>query len=215
MTRYHSVFNIFRIAAILISLVASGVAFAQSRPMSSAADITAQATAALMRKDYPEALRLNLKAAELGNAQAQTNLGAMFQDGAGVERNYREAMKWYQMAARAGNVQAEKNIGDLYIDMSVPEMCRDRQTGAVSHGCFWMRDRDSPNEIEALKWYLRAAEKGHPGAMTNLARLFALGHGAKQDCAAARRWLNKAANAGNQAALENIRSGVWGCENRP
>jgi len=197
-------------AASVTILMMHTPASSQSEPTSDIAGITAKATTALMMKDYPEALRLNLKAAELGDPQAQTNLGAMFQDGAGVERNYSEAMRWYQMAAKAGNVQAEKNIGDLYMDMEVPSRCRNRSTGAVSLGCFWVKGPEAPNEIEAIKWYLRAAEEGHPGAMTNLGRMFALGYGVKQNCAAARQWLSKAATAGNQAAAENIRSGVGG-----
>jgi TPR repeat protein len=194
--------------AIILTISAS--AHAQSTSATGVAGITANAADALRRKDYPEALRLYLKAAESGDPQAQNNLGAMFQDAVGVERNFNEAMKWYQMSAKAGNVHAEKNIGDLYMDMEVPAMCRDRETGSVSLGCFWVRDPDDPKEIEALKWYLRAAEKGHPGAMTNLGRMFALGYGAKKNCAAARQWFKRAASAGNQAAIENLKSGVGG-----
>jgi uncharacterized protein len=176
----------------------------------SVAEMIAKADAAFAEKDFPEALRWNLRAAELGDARAQNNLGAMFQDGVGVYRNYNEALKWYRMAASGGNVQAQKNLGDLYEDISVPSMCRDPESGNVSLGCFWVRDPNDPNDIEAVKWYLRAAEKGHAGAMTNLARMFSLGYGAKKNCAAARIWLNKAASAGNEAAVDNLRSGVGG-----
>lgn len=200
-------FQLFWISLIvvLISLTAGTTAEAQG-----AKQITQNAMAALIRRDYPEALRLNLKAAEMGDAQAQTNLGAMFQDGLGVERNYDEAMRWYLMAALVGHVQAEKNLGDLYMEMEVPEKCRDSNTGAVSLGCLWIRNPDDPNEIEALKWYLRAAEHGHPGAMTNLGRMFANGYGVKKNCGAAKKWLTKAAAAGNQPAMENLRTGAGG-----
>src|SRR5262249_21697897 len=155
--------------------------------------------------DFPEALRLYLKAAELGDPQAQTNVGAIFQDGAGVDRNPDEAMKWYLRAANGGNVQAEKNLGDLYIDKSLPAECRDPRTGEFhGEGCFWIRASPDPNITEGLKWYLKAAEQGHPGAMTNLGRLYALGYGVKTDCVTAGKWLKKAAAAGNQAAKDNL-----------
>jgi TPR repeat protein len=186
------------------------VVLAASAQTLSVEEMIAKADAAFAAKDFPEALRWNLKAAELGNARAQNNLGAMFQDGVGVYRNYNEALKWYLMAASGGNVQAQKNLGDLYEDIGVPSMCRDPESKKVSLGCFWVRNLDDPNDVEAVKWYLRAAEKGHPGAMTNLARMFALGYGAKKNCAAARRWFNKAASAGNEAAADNLRSGVGG-----
>ena len=96
-------------------------------------------------------------------------------------------------------------------EMSVPSTCRDPQTGKVSIGCFWIRDPDSPNEIEAVKWYLRAAEKGHAGAMANLGWMLANGYGAKQNCNAAQKWLKKAAAAGNESASKNLRVGIGSC----
>src|SRR5262249_36038909 len=111
-------------ALLLVTAHASTPALAQT-PKPDLDAIMDQAEDALRRKDFPEALRLNLKAAELGDPQAQTNVGAIFQDGAGVDRNPDEAMKWYLRAANGGNVQAEKNLGDLYIDKSLPAECRD------------------------------------------------------------------------------------------
>jgi TPR repeat protein len=50
---------------------------------------------------------MNLKeiidAAEQGEAEAQTELGEMYENGRGVERKDEEAEKWYRKAAAQGN----------------------------------------------------------------------------------------------------------------
>ncbi len=41
-------------------------------------------------------------AAEQGNANAQYNLGVMYQQGWGVPRDYKKAVKWFRLAAEQG-----------------------------------------------------------------------------------------------------------------
>lgn len=173
----------------------------------------AKANAALSRGDYAEALRLNFSAAELGDPQAQNNLGAFYTDGMGVVvPNAEEAMKWYRLAASGGNVQAKKNIGDLYVAATVPPNCKDKLSGAVSLGCFWVADpNDNAKFLDAMKWYQEAALAGHAGAMTNIGWLYASGYGVKQDCGLAKQWLVKAAAGGNQSAVNNLKSGIGRC----
>ena len=45
-----------------------------------------------------------------GNAEAEINIGNLYQQGWGVTQDYTEAMKWYKFAAAKGNEEAEKNI---------------------------------------------------------------------------------------------------------
>ena len=42
------------------------------------------------------------KAADQGNADAQSNLGVMYKYGWGVPKNLKEALKWYSMAVKNG-----------------------------------------------------------------------------------------------------------------
>ena len=44
----------------------------------------------------------NLKMAELGDAEAQYNVGSCYQYGYGVEQNQKRALKWYKKAAWRG-----------------------------------------------------------------------------------------------------------------
>ena len=52
--------------------------------------------------------------AEKGNVRAQYNLGAMYDNGEGVEQDFKEAVKWYRKAAEQGQVYAQSNLGGMY-----------------------------------------------------------------------------------------------------
>ena len=52
--------------------------------------------------------------AEAGDAEMQTNLGAMYYRGKGVGKNFKEAVKWYQKAADQGVAVAQKALGWMY-----------------------------------------------------------------------------------------------------
>ena len=67
-----------------------------------------------VRKDYAEAVKWYLLAAQQGNAHAQYNLGVMYSQGQGVRQDYIEALKWYRLAAQQGNADAQFNLGVMY-----------------------------------------------------------------------------------------------------
>ena len=188
-------------------------AIAGSAHATDPANLMARADAARERKDYAEVFQLSLLAAGLGDARAQNNVCAFYIDGQGiVVPNEKEAMKWCKKAADNGSIQALKNIGDLYIAATVPDECKDRLTGAVSSGCFWVGGpNDQKNELEALTWYRKAAEKGHPGAMAQIGWMFALGHGVRENCPVAKQWFERATSLGNEAAVTNLRKGIGRC----
>ncbi len=52
--------------------------------------------------------------AESGNAEAQNNVGYMYEEGLGVPQNYLLAMNWYRQAADNELAQAQHNMGMLY-----------------------------------------------------------------------------------------------------
>ena len=55
-------------------------------------------------------MRWYRKAAEQGNAYAQSNLGVMFENGLGVAKNYVEAHKWHVLASTAGYADDDRAI---------------------------------------------------------------------------------------------------------
>ncbi|NCX22776.1 MAG: sel1 repeat family protein, partial [Betaproteobacteria bacterium] len=70
--------------------------------------------AAYIRKDYATALAKFRSAAQQGVADAQYNLGVMYEKGRGVAQDYGEAVRWYQMAAQQGYKEAQYNLGVMY-----------------------------------------------------------------------------------------------------
>ena len=58
--------------------------------------------------------RETLQLAERGNAQAQFNLGMMYENGQGVRQDYAEALRWYRKAAEQGYAKAQYNLGLMY-----------------------------------------------------------------------------------------------------
>ena len=80
--------------------------------------------AAYDRGDYATALRLWRPLAEQGDANAQFDLGGLYEKGEGVPKDYVEAAKWLRLAAEQGNFVYEFNLGLTYYDgKGVPQDC--------------------------------------------------------------------------------------------
>lgn len=52
--------------------------------------------------------------AEAGDAEAQFNLGVIYDSGDGVPQDYQEAAKWFSMAAEQGLAVAQHNLALMY-----------------------------------------------------------------------------------------------------
>ena len=61
--------------------------------------------------DYAGALRVFRPAAQKGNAEAEFNLGVMYERGNGVSKDPEEAFKWLRSAADQGLPQAQFLVG--------------------------------------------------------------------------------------------------------
>ncbi len=97
--------------------------------------------AAYPRGDYAMAIRELRPLAEQGVAEAQSNLGVMYERGQGVPQDYAEAVKWYRKAAEQGNASAQHNLGVMY----------DKGGGVPQ------------DYVQAHKWYNLAASRHPPG----------------------------------------------------
>ncbi|MBQ6870584.1 MAG: SEL1-like repeat protein, partial [Alistipes sp.] len=107
------------------------------------------------KKEYNSAVQYYHKAALMGYADAQNNLGICYELGHGVTKSTTEAVKWYRKAAEQWLAEAQNNLGLCY-----------------KHGKGVAQDN-----YEAVKWYRKAAEQGHAGAQNNLGICYELGHG--------------------------------------
>ena len=73
-----------------------------------------EGVAAYNRGDYATAVEEWLPIAEQGNADAQYNLGIMYDNGYGVPQDYAEAVRWYRLAAEQGYAKAQFVLGVMY-----------------------------------------------------------------------------------------------------
>ncbi len=136
--------------------------------------------------DLYKALYWYRRAAELGDREAQHNLGLAYARGLGVKKNIPEAVKWWRAASMQGNTDSQYNLGIIYA------------TGG---------DGVSRNFKEAKRWWLLAAANGDALAQYNLGAMYANGVAGKQSyCEAARWWSRSQSNGFRQAdiALENL-----------
>ena len=136
------------------------------------------------RREYAEAVKWYRKAAEQGHAQAQCDLGWMYDNGHGVPKDCTEAMKWFRKAAEQGHAVAQCSLGNMYTD---------------GRGVFVLKDY-----AEAVKWYRKAADQGYAIAQFNLGVMYANGRGVPKDYAEAAKWYRKAAEQGNAWAQYNL-----------
>jgi len=95
------------------------------------------------KKNDTLAVRWYLRAAELGYAPAQRNLGGMYGAGRGVSRNDDTARYWFLAAANQGDAQAQYVLGKHY-----------------------SKDREM-----SLGWLFKAAQQGHQAAILELENL--------------------------------------------
>ena len=125
--------------------------------------------------ETPECLQ---QAAELGNADAENNLGVCYERGRGVAKDEAEAVKWYRKAAEQNYALAQYNLGVCY---------------ATGQGV-------AKDEAEAVKWYRKAAEQNYLLAQSELDAMYDTGRGVPQDDVAAVEWLGKCAEQGCAAS---------------
>ena len=82
-------------------------------PLIHAADFQ-KGVAAAKRGDFATALTEWKPLAEQGDADAQYNLGRMYDNGYGTPQDYKAALKWYTAAAEQGVAQAQYLLGLMY-----------------------------------------------------------------------------------------------------
>ena len=100
--------------------------------------------AAYLRGDYATALKEWRPLAEQGHANAQTNLGVMYNLGQGVPQDYNEAVRWYRLAAAQGYAYAQSLMGQMYdLGLGVPQ-----------------------DDVQAHMWLNLAAAQGNEEART-------------------------------------------------
>ena len=135
-------------------------------------------------QDYAEAVRWWKKAADQGEAWAQSCLGLAYDRGQGVPQDYAEAVRWWKRAADQGNADAQNLVGSAcYAGKGVPQ-----------------------DYAEAVRWWKRAADQGDAGAQNSLGVAYFTGKGVPQNYVEAYFWGNLAAALGKGGTEKSVAS---------
>ena len=140
------------------------------------------AKAAYENGNYEQAFKVLRPLAAKGDANAQYNVGMMYDKGQGVAQSDQEALKWFRLSANQGLAQAQYNAGMMY---------RDGQGVAQS-------------DQEALKWFRLSANQGNADAQNNIGVMHQHGQGVEENYQEALKWFRLAANQGNARAQYNL-----------
>jgi len=131
--------------------------------------------------DYATALGEWKLLAEQGDANAQTSLGFMYDEGIGVLQDYKIAIKWFRKAAKQGSGTAQFKLGLMY-----------------TYGKGVLQDYKM-----ATKWYRKVGRQGIAEAQYKLGSRYASGHEVIKNNVYAHMWLNIAASSGHKMAAKN------------
>jgi len=123
-----------------------------------------------------------MKLAQKGNAEAQFQVGEMYEAGRGVEKNMEVAMKWINKAAVKGNKAASYKL--LYYDLKKNSI-----------------DKVNKSRLDQLK---KAANAGDGYAQYYLGLMYSRGVGLNRSNNRALDWLGKASLLGITAAETEI-----------
>ena len=127
-------------------------------------------------------VRMLEEAADQGHADAQYNIGVIYDNGHGVAQYDSATMKWFRMAADQELAEAQGNLGSMY---------ESGQGVAQDYSA-------------AMKWYRMAADQGDALAQYNLGCMYYQGQGVAQDYSAAMKWYRMAADQGDAKAQCNL-----------
>lgn len=154
-----------------VFLTISNISFAENAVQVASEKIEAANSPRLAQSEQDRFAQIK-RAAEQGDATAQFQLAAIYQEGRGVVQSDQSAIKWYERAAEQGHAPAQFYLGRFY-----------EQEGAVQ------------DYKKAVKWYRKAGEQGY--SVKYLAAMYVEGRGVKQSIATAFQLFKTSAEAGD------------------
>jgi uncharacterized protein len=168
-----------------------------------------------VERDEAKAAQLYRKAAEMGNAEAQTRFAEALFDGRGVARDPAGSRAWLEKAARQGYARAQCDLGvmlrnGLDVAQDLANGLRYLQT-AARLGDAYAEDylgqfaerglTGDPSPSEAYMHYLKASEMGSAWGAYNVARMHEHGIAVDKSPTEALRWYMTVASIGDPDLL--------------
>jgi len=106
-------------------------------------------------QDYTKAYELFTQSGELGYPKAHCSIGALYNNGDGVQVDMKKAIYFYELGAIKGDAYARYNLGAT--------------------------EQNLGNMDRALKHYMIAARSGNSKSLKQVERLYSKGHARKED----------------------------------
>ncbi|KAF9334667.1 hypothetical protein BG006_001752 [Podila minutissima] len=165
-----------------------------------------------------EAVRWFLRAAELGDEDAQIHLASAYQRGIVISQDVFEAAKWYRKAADQGEARAQQNLEFMYQKGLGVEQSNDEAASwflkAAKQGVAVAQYNlalmivngvvTNQSHTDAIFWYRKAAEQGHENAQKELGKMYCYGHGVEKNPVEGLSWFRKAAEQGDIEAQHHL-----------
>ncbi len=154
------------------------------------------------------------KQAAKGNSDAECILGWRYYNGEGVVSNEAEASNLWTKAAEQTNSAAMIALGDDFFDRLEKENAAGASTNPASPDSMTEQARtNSPNYVQGMAWYRKAADAGDTNAMWRI--IAKAGSGAPYfdpttgaasvtDNPEAQHWLQQLANNGDSEAMDRL-----------
>ena len=199
----------FSLSLLLVSVFFQTASFAQQ-------DRFESGLASKDRGHYATAIRAWLPMAESGNAEAQNNIGYMYEGGLGVPQNYLMAMNWYRQAADSGLAEAQHNMGMLYHHgygvaenfteaFRWFEMAADQELAESEYMlglAYQSGEGTSLDYAEARKLFLSSARKNYTPAQMMYSFMLQAGEGSDSQPFSAYVWGKIAESNGSESAID-------------
>ncbi len=161
------------------------------------------------------------KAADQGDAHAQSAIGFLYSSGKGMPKNDELAAQWFRKAADQGDAHAQSAMGFLYSSgKGVPkndELAAQWYLKAADQGdaharftmgVFYSKGLGvSHDDVQAAWWFRKAAEQGYADAQRAIASCYREGKGVPKDSAQVFEWYRRAEAQGKDGE-QNIRGGL-------
>lgn len=155
-------------ALLVISCVVSSTVFA--------ADIKSATEDYIWQERFAERMEL----ARTGSAEAQFNVGEMYEKGSGVPANMKSAFTWFELAAKQDHQKAQYKVAYMYF----------RGEGVDA------------NPTKAFQMMDRLAKIGYARAQYYLASMYETGIGTSRNLDHAQLWYSRASASGYTPATE-------------
>lgn len=159
-------------------------------------------------KQEEEAFLYIKAAAERGHADAMAAMGGCYSLGQFVEQSPQKAFEWWKKSAQAGSPVGMRCLAEAYreglgvtksIELAMYWHNKAAETGSANYQ-LWLANSYhfgsggfKKSDKDAAKWFLKAAEQGHPEAMMRYAQYKLNGWGVPQSNQEALKWYKKVA----------------------